>query len=256
MSLALLLSLCFHLGILFFLNFTSLPRTEAGTGEIRTIAMVKLKGNNTPQEKSAPLPFPDETVTGDHDSTLVPSVTDTPGKDHILSREKPEVPSVEPPVIKPATERSAEPRKGKAQPPVGEATAVKERTIQSSEVQEASTTSSFKDSSPSESAYTAPDLETTNALETCGQHILDPSSAGATRRVKPLYPRASRLKHEEGEVIIILDIHNGKVKNVTVEVSSGHPRLDEAAVKALREWHFTYPGKAKVRVPVAFRLEE
>ena len=127
MSLALLLSLCFHLGVLFFLNFTSLPRTEAGTGDIRTIAMVKLKGDDTPQGKSAPLPLPDETVIGAPDSSPVPAVTDTPEKDHILSREKPEVPSVEPPEKKPAKERIAEPRKEKAQPPVGEGTTAVKR---------------------------------------------------------------------------------------------------------------------------------
>lgn len=254
---ALLLSLCLHLGILFCLNFTTLPRTEAGTGEIRTIAMVKLQGSMAPQVKRAALPIQDENAESATDSRLAPMVTGQQEKDHTLSDQEVEKPSVETDPTNNLLERPAEPRQEKAQTHLKEgATASSERGGSSSEVQEAWTSSSSTDPSPPADVSMAPGPETTKDPEALDQQILDPSSAGAIRRVKPFYPRASRLKHEEGEVIIILDIDNGRVMNVTVEISSGHSRLDEAAVKALWKWDFSYPGKAKVRVPVAFRLQE
>lgn len=86
--------------------------------------------------------------------------------------------------------------------------------------------------------------------------VLDAEKAGVIRRVKPSYPRASRLRREEGEVILILEIENGKVVEVMVESSSSFPRLDSSAVDAVRKWSFSYPSKAKVRIPVIFRLED
>lgn len=86
--------------------------------------------------------------------------------------------------------------------------------------------------------------------------VLDAEKAGVIRRVKPSYPRTSRLRREEGEVILLLEIDKGKVVEVMVESSSSFPRLDSSAVDAVRKWTFSYSSKAKVRIPVIFRLED
>lgn len=86
--------------------------------------------------------------------------------------------------------------------------------------------------------------------------VLDAEKAGVIRRIKPSYPRASRLRKEEGEVVLLLEIEKGQVVEVIVESSSSYPRLDSSAVDAVRKWTFNYPSKAKVRIPVIFRLED
>jgi protein TonB len=63
------------------------------------------------------------------------------------------------------------------------------------------------------------------------------------RRFQPDYPPTSRRLGEEGSVILqVLVGPDGTVQDGKVQQSSGHTRLDEAALKhALRAWRFT-PG--------------
>jgi len=75
-----------------------------------------------------------------------------------------------------------------------------------------------------------------------------------TRRIKPDYPRASRLRQEEGTVVIIAQVSGGRVTDVKIESSSGHERLDHSALKAVKKWQFSISGEEKVRIPVVFRL--
>jgi protein TonB len=66
---------------------------------------------------------------------------------------------------------------------------------------------------------------------------------------------------EEGTVLLRVTIGtNGRVEAVEIEESSGFPRLDQAALKAIRAWRFapaTRGGQAVaswVTVPVTFQL--
>lgn len=64
------------------------------------------------------------------------------------------------------------------------------------------------------------------------------------QRQAPAYPPVSRRLGETGKVVlrVALDAH-GNVARATVERSSGHPRLDEAALGAVRGWHCTPPQR-------------
>ena len=65
-------------------------------------------------------------------------------------------------------------------------------------------------------------------------------SAGHLKNPPPRYPRLSRRLHEEGEVILVLWVlADGSVSDVEIETSSGYPRLDKAALKAVRKWRYT-----------------
>jgi protein TonB len=77
----------------------------------------------------------------------------------------------------------------------------------------------------------------------------------------PVYPRLSLRHGEEGKVILSLLVHaDGTVAEVSVKRSSGHPRLDKAALKAIRHWHYLpamQNGKAidyRYEQPIAFSL--
>jgi protein TonB len=60
-----------------------------------------------------------------------------------------------------------------------------------------------------------------------------------SRRVDPVYPAASRRAGEEGTgVFRVLVDANGRPQDVSVVTSTGHPRLDEAAMTAIKKWSF------------------
>lgn len=55
----------------------------------------------------------------------------------------------------------------------------------------------------------------------------------------PAYPAMSRKLREEGSVDLAIDVANdGRLRDVRIVASSGHPRLDEAALSAVRGWTF------------------
>jgi protein TonB len=77
----------------------------------------------------------------------------------------------------------------------------------------------------------------------------------------PSYPAAARRAGAEGRVVLrVLVGRDGSVVSVEVEISSGSPLLDDAAIAAVREWTFQ-PAQgeggaveAVLRVPFRFRL--
>jgi len=82
------------------------------------------------------------------------------------------------------------------------------------------------------------------------------------RRVDPVYPASSRRAGEEGTgVFRVLVDANGRPLEVSVLTSTGHPRLDEAALTAIKKWAFSpalQAGQAVqsyTRVQVKFELQ-
>lgn len=83
----------------------------------------------------------------------------------------------------------------------------------------------------------------------------------ASNRVEPTYPSASRRAGEEGTVRLkVLVDEKGRPRDVTVANSSGFPRLDQAAMEAVRKWRFvaatdgTNAISAWTQVAITFRL--
>lgn len=78
----------------------------------------------------------------------------------------------------------------------------------------------------------------------------------------PAYPGMSRRLREQGRVLLRVLVNvNGSTDDVQLRASSGHPRLDEAALDTVRRWKFV-PAKrgaelvpAWVLIPISFRLE-
>jgi protein TonB len=82
-------------------------------------------------------------------------------------------------------------------------------------------------------------------------------------RVDPTYPPASRRAGEQGTVRLkVLVDTSGRASNVQVTASSGFPRLDQAAMEAVRKWRFvaatdgTNKIQAYTQVAVTFRLTD
>ncbi len=79
--------------------------------------------------------------------------------------------------------------------------------------------------------------------------------------VPPVYPPLARRHGWQGVVMLLVEVSAaGDPVAVTVQASSGHPALDQAAAEAARLWHFHPARRAgiavavPVRVPVRFSL--
>ena len=79
----------------------------------------------------------------------------------------------------------------------------------------------------------------------------------------PFYPAVARVRGWEGTVILkALVEKDGTCSQVAVEKSSGYNVLDEAAVKAVKEWEFSparfgnSPYATLTKIPVRFILAD
>lgn len=78
---------------------------------------------------------------------------------------------------------------------------------------------------------------------------------------KPRYPNIARREHWEGKVTLRIQVSaDGSVDGVSVQRSSGHEELDDAALAAVKKWRFM-PAKrgstsvsSSVLVPIDFNL--
>lgn len=87
-------------------------------------------------------------------------------------------------------------------------------------------------------------------------------SVACPERTPPRYPPASRRIGEEGTVVLRVELdETGGVALARVQTSSGHPRLDEAALTAVQAWRCTpatregRPVRAVALQPFKFVLQ-
>ena len=83
------------------------------------------------------------------------------------------------------------------------------------------------------------------------------------RNPAPPYPPMSRKMREEGKVLLrVLVTPEGTAGSVEVKTSSGSARLDESALRTVRQWKFIparrgdAPVQSWVLVPIIFKLEQ
>lgn len=93
--------------------------------------------------------------------------------------------------------------------------------------------------------------------------VVPPSfDAAYLRNPPPAYPAVSRRRGEQGTVMLRVYVGaDGGAQKVLVHASSGHERLDQAALDAVHQWRFVparqgeQPVSAWVQVPIRFALE-
>ena len=80
-------------------------------------------------------------------------------------------------------------------------------------------------------------------------------------QVKPSYPASARRLGAEGTTLLRVYVAaDGRVTDVQVDQSAGHPDLDQAAAEAVRRWSFEPARRGTeavgtwVRLPVQFVL--
>lgn len=116
-----------------------------------------------------------------------------------------------------------------------------------------SSASSPTDSTSHES--TAANSTEASPAETNDNVPVDAFTLRITKKVIPEYSSFSRKRREEGTVKIIITIDNGKVIKAELEQSSEYVRLDESALRAVKQWTFDYKGRIRARLPIVFKLQ-
>lgn len=77
------------------------------------------------------------------------------------------------------------------------------------------------------------------------------SDAAHLNNPKPVYPAVSRRLKEEGSVVLEVFIQaDGSVGDLRVKRSSGFPRLDEAALAAVRRWKYLPARRGSEALPL------
>jgi len=109
------------------------------------------------------------------------------------------------------------------------------------------------ESKPAPAAPAAAAAETVSAARFDADYLKNPA---------PVYPPLARRMGEEGRVVLRVQVTaQGTADSVELMTSSGSDRLDQAALKAVRNWRFV-PAKrggeavaSAVLVPITFKLE-
>ena len=101
------------------------------------------------------------------------------------------------------------------------------------------------------------------ALDTTGAPDTEPGFNGhGLSNPAPKYPYRARQLGQEGRVVLRVQVDaSGRVTDITLHKSSGHRRLDTAAIKTVRKWKFVPATRRGIKVagvvevPVRFSLE-
>lgn len=88
-------------------------------------------------------------------------------------------------------------------------------------------------------------------------------NAAELRNAAASYPRISKMRGEQGQVLLrVRVLASGRADVIEVTRSSGYPRLDEAARDAVRDWRFVPARRGDqavdswLNVPIVFQLED
>jgi len=98
-------------------------------------------------------------------------------------------------------------------------------------------------------------VENTDALasqETQAEIELPQFQADYLQNPPPVYPRLSQRLKEQGEVLLRVQVGaGGQPLEISVQQSSGHARLDQAAQRAVTQWRFV-PAQRNGKTVVAW----
>ena len=74
---------------------------------------------------------------------------------------------------------------------------------------------------------------------------------------RPEYPYEARANWLTGHGVCVIkvDVRTGQAKTGTMSQSTGYKILDEAALKAFRQWRFKPGTVTKVKIPIRFTME-
>ncbi|MEK9931132.1 MAG: energy transducer TonB, partial [Rhodospirillaceae bacterium] len=92
--------------------------------------------------------------------------------------------------------------------------------------------------------------------------VIKTRPSGFASNLPPIYPNLARRRGIQGTVVIIAGISpSGLVSSTKIKTSSGSGTLDNAAIRAIRDWRFTpatnngRPITSEVEIPLTFKIK-
>lgn len=86
--------------------------------------------------------------------------------------------------------------------------------------------------------------------------LISVESLRITKKVVPDYPTFSCRRKEEGTVKILITIKDGAVVKAEICESSNYERLDNSALRAMKQWRFNQKEEIRAIVPIVFSLTD
>ena len=180
--------------------------------------------------------------------------------------------TVKPPLVKPVqavkTVKPKEPVKPKAVSKLkalskASATATAKATPSTARI--SVTPSSTPSADPSSVPLGNPKMANSGVSSGAGtaDYVGPSASADYLKNPHPKYPKISLRRKEAGTVLLALTVMaEGRAKDVRVLKTSGYPRLDKAALDAVKDWRFIpakrlgRPVDADYELPIHFKLRQ
>ncbi len=229
------------------------PLTPPATTVVRA-TLVSLAPTPAPTPRPTPRPIPPA-------SSARPLAKPAPPKARATLPPPPKPRPAKKPIAKPSTPRPA--AKPVPKPPLAAPAAKKTRPL--APVRQTAPTPASTESAPTDSATatTSPPPATPGERPPAlAARVVPPRfDVAYLRNPPPVYPLSARRRGDQGTVIVQAEISpDGRCLRAEVERSSGHPRLDRAALAAIRQWRFTPARRGEqavsawVAIPIHFRL--
>ena len=246
-ALSFVLAACVYLPILWgvFWAAPALTYTPAGQMAAVSLSFAQFSGGSAAAEE-APEPEP----------APVPEPPPPPPEPKPKPEPKPEPKPVEKPVEKPKPVKKAV-KKTEVPKPVKAAKA----TVKGPDVKPAAAPAAPAGPAPVQSAGAPVSAGQEGISELVYGQTTDPFLAEVKRAVESAlhYPRKARMFHIEGTAVVqfIVD-SNGKLTELKIFKSAGHPLLDKAAMRAVAdaESNWSRPkGTVRLRFPIQFKLQ-
>lgn len=236
-SVCVLLSAALHAALLSFVSMpTRAPMVEPSSIRVSLHGALPSQTESAAQADDAPA----QKNTAPAQTETTPVQTDTP------PIQKPAAPA------RPRREPTREQARPKDAPQQRREPAQKNVSSQTDAPQQQSITSQ-QGASHSEMA-SAPQSAPAAPSGVGARAIAELPDVSVTKRVQPDYPAPSRRRRDEGTVVIVARVDGGRVVSLSVERSSGHAALDEAALRAARGWRFSEASPFAVRMPFTFKI--
>ncbi len=110
---------------------------------------------------------------------------------------------------------------------------------------------------PEPPAPPPPVLAPSTAPVAAAEPVTEPPKVDASYKGnrQPGYPPLSRRLNEQGTVLLDVQVlTDGRVGDIRVGRSSGHDRLDQAALQAVKRWKFTPATRGGIAVAARYKL--
>lgn len=249
---------------------SEVPASVVGTGVVTTMVSLEVGGGVpivSPQPKVETVKTVEPVTPLQKPEVQAPEVVEP------RVEEKPQVKdTVKPPPVKPVqavkTVKPKEPVKPKAVSKLkalskASATATAKATPSTARI--SVTPSSTPSADPSSVLLGKPKGANTGVSSGAGtpDYVGPSASADYLKNPHPKYPKISLRRKEAGTVLLALTVTaEGRAKDVRVLKTSGYPRLDKAALDAVKDWRFIpakrlgRPVDADYQLPIHFKLRQ